>query len=202
MKDDVNIPHAIPVVTDYPRNKNAGQPIRMEPRASPQEGVTGRLADDACFQMADFINTVGLTSSQRDTFFKLELVSTSINCITRYLPQHRTNISHGETIVNSWKTLIAYPPSLRCTSTGSRSATGRKRSSFVQKTYWRFYNNLSVMRASKIKSITYHGNITWTKHAKSASTTKQAPGIGAGGCRYKSSVWEITNKCTYINVSA
>jgi hypothetical protein len=37
--------------------------------------VTGRLADDVCLQLADFINTIGLTSSQWDTFFKLELVS-------------------------------------------------------------------------------------------------------------------------------
>lgn len=43
-----DIPHAVPAVVDYHPNKNAGQPIRSEPRASPQTRVTGYLADDAC----------------------------------------------------------------------------------------------------------------------------------------------------------
>jgi hypothetical protein len=72
--DAGTIPHAVPVVTDYLQNKNAGRPIQFDPQASPQEHVTGRLAHNGCFQMADFINSVGLTSSQRDTFLKLELV--------------------------------------------------------------------------------------------------------------------------------
>jgi hypothetical protein len=77
----VDMPHAVPVVIDFPKNKNAGQPIRMEPKASPQEHVTGRLADDTCFEMADFINLVGLTSSERDTFFKLQLVSILLGAV-------------------------------------------------------------------------------------------------------------------------
>jgi hypothetical protein len=56
---------------------HAGEPIQWETVDDPQEHVTGRLADDATFQMADFINLIGMTSSQRTTFFNLELVSSS-----------------------------------------------------------------------------------------------------------------------------
>ncbi|KAG8733445.1 hypothetical protein FRC10_000244 [Ceratobasidium sp. 414] len=68
-----DIPHAVPAFTvDHP-NKNAGQPIRIEPEANPQQHVTGNLANDAYFQMADFLISTGMTSNERDTFFKLEL---------------------------------------------------------------------------------------------------------------------------------
>ncbi|EUC54338.1 hypothetical protein RSOL_039620, partial [Rhizoctonia solani AG-3 Rhs1AP] len=68
-----DIPHSVPTITDYHPNTNAGRPIRLEPRTSPQTNVTGTLADDACFQMADFIMSIGMTSSEREAFFKLEL---------------------------------------------------------------------------------------------------------------------------------
>lgn len=117
-EDESTIPHAVPVVIDYHPNKNAGQPIRLEPRENPQERVTGRLANDANFQMADFINTVGLTSDQRNAFFKLELVSSSFERSIKYSPPHRINIFHGKMTNNSWKTSTTYPPSPRCMNTG------------------------------------------------------------------------------------
>ncbi|KAG9123583.1 hypothetical protein FRC07_014660 [Ceratobasidium sp. 392] len=68
-----DIPHAVPVVVDYYPNKHAGQPIYMSDEEDPQAYVTGNLANDANFEMADFVNSIGMTSSQRDTFFKLQL---------------------------------------------------------------------------------------------------------------------------------
>jgi hypothetical protein len=70
-----NVPHAVPAVTDYHHNLSAGQPIWVEEPENPQHQVTGNLADDACFQMADFINSINMTTNKRETFFKLELVS-------------------------------------------------------------------------------------------------------------------------------
>ncbi|KAG9082073.1 hypothetical protein FRC06_005256 [Ceratobasidium sp. 370] len=72
-KDNNNIPHAVPVIVDYHPNEHAGQPIRTSNEIDPQVYVTGNLADDALFELADFINSTGMSSSERDTFFKLEM---------------------------------------------------------------------------------------------------------------------------------
>jgi hypothetical protein len=71
----VDVPHSVPVVIEYFPNKNASQPIWFEELVDPQDHMTRCLANDANFEMADFINSVDMTSSQRDTFFKLQLVS-------------------------------------------------------------------------------------------------------------------------------
>ncbi|KAG9093093.1 hypothetical protein FRC06_011677, partial [Ceratobasidium sp. 370] len=70
--DRNDIPHAVPVVIDRYPNEHAGQPIRMLHEVDPQAYMTGCLADDATFELADFIISTGMTSSERDTFFKLQ----------------------------------------------------------------------------------------------------------------------------------
>jgi hypothetical protein len=65
----------VPAIIDYHPNPHAGQPIRFETAVDTQAQVTGRLANDANFQMADFIISTNMTSRERETFFKLELVS-------------------------------------------------------------------------------------------------------------------------------
>ncbi|KAG9089706.1 hypothetical protein FRC06_001421 [Ceratobasidium sp. 370] len=68
-----DIPHAVPMVVDYHPNEHAGQPIRTSDEVDPQAYVTGNLANDALFELADFINSTGMSSSERETFFKLEM---------------------------------------------------------------------------------------------------------------------------------
>lgn len=188
-EDGNNLPHAVPAVTDYHPNKNAGQPIRMEPRTSPQEYPTGRLADDACFQLADFINSVGLTSSERDTFFKLELVSSLLEGDLQYLLPHRINIFHGKTTASSWKISTVYPLSLKCMNTGFLSVKAVcKRSSSVAKISTRSYSSLSAIHASNITSIMYLVNTIRTSHARSVCMMRHVLETGVGGCRYNSSV--------------
>ncbi|KAG8793961.1 hypothetical protein FRC12_001020 [Ceratobasidium sp. 428] len=72
--NDAHAPtHAVPHIINYHPKPNAGQPIRWVSSVNSQEQVTRHLADDANFQLADFINSLDLSSRAREMLFKLKL---------------------------------------------------------------------------------------------------------------------------------